>query len=41
MGTISLDDTAKKAADVNGDGKISASDYVLVKNYIMGIITSF
>ena len=26
---------AKKAADVNKDGKITAADYVLIKNHIM------
>lgn len=25
----------EKRMDVNGDGKISASDYVIIKNYIM------
>ena len=25
----------KKYADYNGDGKITSSDYVLIKNYIM------
>ena len=24
-----------QAADMNGDGQIKASDYVLIKNYIM------
>ena len=28
-------DESKKAADVNKDGKITAADYVLIKNHIM------
>ena len=31
-----LSNTAKKAADYNQDGKITSSDYVLIKDYIMG-----
>ena len=27
----------EKAADVNGDGKISSLDYTLIKNHIMEI----
>ena len=30
-----LSEEAKKYADYNGDGKVSSSDYVLIKNYIM------
>ena len=29
------DSLSQNAADVNKDGKISAGDYVLIKNYIM------
>ena len=36
MGNSELSDTAKKAADYNQDGKITSSDYVLIKDYIMG-----
>ena len=32
-----LTGNAAKAADVNGDGKISSMDYVLIKNDILGI----
>ena len=28
--------TSYAKGDVNGDGRISSSDYVLIKNYIMG-----
>ena len=36
MKSSGIDNSAKKsAADVNGDGKVSAGDYVLIKNYIM------
>ena len=40
--TITIDDisyTAIKLGDVNGDGKLKASDYVLIKNYIMSSTT--
>ena len=30
-----LDQFQKKAADINKDKNIKASDYVLIKNYIM------
>ena len=36
MGSNTLNDFQAKAADVNGDGNISAVDYVNIKNYIMG-----
>ena len=36
MGNKSLTGAYLKAADVNKDGNIKASDYVLIKNYIMG-----
>ena len=31
--------TAIKLGDTNGDGRISASDYVKVENHIMGVAT--
>ena len=36
MGNKSLNGAYLKAADVNRDGSIKASDYVLIKNNIMG-----
>ena len=39
MGSKTLSDASLKAADVNKDGSIKASDYVLIKNYIMGSYT--
>lgn len=36
MGSSGLNGSFKEAADVNKDGKISAVDYVNVKNHIMG-----
>ena len=33
------DSTTVKKGDVNNDGNITASDYVLIKNYIMGTMT--
>ena len=40
MDVSHLSGVYKSASDVNKDGKISASDYVKIKNYIMntGII---
>ena len=35
MGSKGLNEQAKSNADVNSDGKITAGDYVLVKNKIM------
>ncbi len=35
MGTNTLGDLYKKAADVNGDENITPADYVKVKNHIM------
>ena len=35
MEVSSLGEIYIKGADYNGDGKITAGDYVLVKNYIM------
>lgn len=34
---INNNNTSK--GDVNGDGNISASDYVIIKNYIMGVVS--
>ena len=36
MGQSGLVGSYKEAADANRDGRISAVDYVNVKNYIMG-----
>lgn len=36
MGTKNLSDVQKNAADVNQDGNIKATDYMTIKNYIMG-----
>ena len=35
MNGLNLENAQQKAADVNKDGMIKASDYVLIKNYIM------
>ncbi|HIR15747.1 MAG TPA: hypothetical protein IAC88_04070, partial [Candidatus Onthosoma merdavium] len=32
-----LSGSSLSAADVNGDGKISSMDYVLIKDHILGI----
>ena len=32
---IITDEYRKIVADVNGDGEITASDYILIRNYIM------
>ena len=40
MGTVNLDERQQKAADVNHDGRVTSSDYVMIKNYIMGTISS-
>lgn len=37
MGKTSLSEVSLKAADINGDGKIFATDYVKIRNHIMGI----
>ena len=36
MGTSTLSNEEKEAADVNRDGNIKATDYMKIKNYIMG-----
>ena len=36
MGTSTLTDAQKKAADVNNDGEVKATDYMKIKNFIMG-----
>ena len=33
---VSLTSSQDKAADANGDGKISSADYVRIKNYLRG-----
>ena len=39
MGKISLSDASKKGADSNKNNSITASDYVVIKNYILGRTT--
>ena len=36
MGTLTLNETEKKAADVSKDNEIKSKDYMIIKNYIMG-----
>ena len=36
METSKLSGAYEKAADINGDNQLKATDYVLVKNHIMG-----
>ena len=33
-----MSDQQKKAADVNGNGKIDAADYLMIMDYILGKI---
>ena len=36
MGISNLNEAENKAADVNGDGEVKATDYMKIKNKIMG-----
>ena len=41
FGKVTLTDSEKKAADVNGDGIADATDSLLIMKYIVGLIDSF
>jgi hypothetical protein len=36
MGTVSLDDIQKQAADVNNKDGVEKYDYILIKRHVMG-----
>ena len=39
VGLISLNADQLRAADLNGDGRVSAADLVLLKKHIVGLIS--
>lgn len=41
VGTRTLDDAQRLACDVNGDGRLTAADALLILNYNVGVITAF
>ena len=40
MGSYNIADNYKLAADVTGDGKVTSADYLKIRDYIMGVISS-
>ena len=36
LGTFALSDQKKAAADINGDGNVNATDYLMLKRVVLG-----
>ena len=36
LGTLTLTGNGRITADINGDGKVTPSDYVLIRRHILG-----